>query len=238
VPITDGIDAVIEFLGLPDDLRTFPPDPEAADYPDFATVIRWIELDGVRKEVATLNREDLDWAIGQLTTLMTFSISLARYIDLSESPLPIVSNPDPQIVSSGYHVLRTLTMGGRILSRLIAWSGKGAVEYVPAYCGPLLLVILRHLPQRARTDFQMSVDALARQLPRVLAMISLVEATNPELRRFLAFNAAERLAEAPTKLQDEVRSSARAWVDVHPQEVALLLDDRSRPVGQGDQQMT
>jgi hypothetical protein len=222
VPISYGINAVIEFLGLPDDLRSFPPDPEARDYPEFGEMIRCVELDELRREVRKLSREELNWAILCVSIVLSFAVSLARFVDLTDSPIDIPGLA-PDVADSAHHVLRTLVFGGRTLGRMFALVGDNSDRYMAAFVAPILLVLLRRLPLRARVDFSDAIQAASEALPRVAAMTSLVESVEPELRRFLSFNAAERLADASQDARDAVRAAALSWTESHPMEFARLL---------------
>jgi len=230
VPFTFDVDALLRVLGLPSDLLTFPPDPEARYYPSSLEMMRrGLALQTLPRAARTAPREDLDWATSSARTLFSFTILLARYIDLTTSPLPVISNPDPAIVASAQHVLRTLTTAGRALSRLIEAAGAGSAEYLAAFAAPMLLVVLRALPGRARTDLQNSVDRAAVQLPRLLAMISLVKSTSPELRHLLSFDAVERLQGATEEEQAAVQASVLVWLEGHSTEAALLTTQVSVP---------
>jgi hypothetical protein len=222
VPISYGIDAVVGFLGLPDDLTSFPPDPTALDYPEFAEMIRCVELDELRREVRKLSREELNWAILCARLLLSFAVSLARFVDLTESPIDIPGLA-PDVAESARHVLRTLVFGGRTLRRLFALAGDDSEEYLAAFVAPILLVLLRRLPSRARADFSDSIRAASEALPRVLAMTALAESVQPELRRLLSFNAGQRLEEAAQDERDAVRVAALAWTETHPMEAARLM---------------
>jgi hypothetical protein len=222
VPISYGIDAVIEFLGLPDDLTSFPPDPEARDYPEFGEMIRCVELDELRREVRKLSREELNWAILCVSILLSFAVSLARFVDLTESSIDIPGLA-PDAAESARHVLRTLVYGGRILTRMFGSLGDNSEEYLAAFVAPILLALLRRLPARARTDFDNSIRAASEAHTRLVAMTSLVESVQPELRRLLSFDAAQRLAEASQDERDTVRAAALSWTESHPTELACLL---------------
>jgi len=222
-PIADGIDDLVKVLGLPSDLATFPPDREAIDYPSFIEVTRaGLALQVLPNEARTAARDDLDWATGCMRTVFAFAVLLARYVDLTTSPPPAISNPDPAIAASAQHVLRTLTTGGRVVARLAEAAGAGSAEYLVALAAPVLLVVLRVLPSCARTDFQGSIDHLSIQLPRLFAMVSLVEAVDVNLRRFLSFNAKERLQEATDEQRADVRWAVTSWAESHVEQVALL----------------
>jgi hypothetical protein len=223
VPVSYGIDALVEALGLPSDLRTFPPDPEAREYPTFVEISRSsLALQELRKVGRTAVRDDLKWATSSLRTLLCFVVSLATYVDLTGSPLPIVSDPDPAVVASSQHVLRTLTTGGRALVRLIEGAGAGSAEYLAAFAAPMLLVMLKALPERARTDFQDSIDRASVQLPRLLAVVSLVDSADPKLRHLMSFNAAERLQDATDEERAAVRRIVSTWGEAHREQMPLL----------------
>jgi hypothetical protein len=222
-PLTYGIDALVDVLGLPSDLLTFPPDPEARDYPTSLEMMRrGLALQTLPRVARTAPREDLDWATSCARTLLSFAVLLASYVDLTTSPLPAISNPDAAIVASAQHVLRTLTTGGRALSRLIEAAGAESAEYLAAFAAPMLLAMLRVLPGRARADLQDSIDHAAVQLPRLLAVVSLVDSADPKLRHLMSFNAAERLQDATDEERAAVRRIVSTWGEAHREQMALL----------------
>ena len=81
-------------------------------------MIRWLELDGLRREAREMSREDLDWAIFCVDVLLSFAVSLARFVDLTESPIEIPGLASDVVESAG-HVLRTIVLGGRVLTRYV-----------------------------------------------------------------------------------------------------------------------
>ena len=86
----------------------------------------------------------------------------------------------------------------------------------------MLLVVFRVLPSCPRTDFQGSIDHLSVQLPRLFAMVSLVEAVDVNLRHFLSFDAKERLQEATDEQRADIRWAVGNWTESHAEQVALL----------------
>ncbi len=127
VPIVEAIDSLVATLGLPADLRSFPPDPEAMDYPDFVEILRsGLAFERLRVEARRATRDDLDWAAASVSTFFTFAVMLAKYVDLTNSPLPVIPHPDPAVSASAQHVLRTLISGGRAIDRLCA-LGRGRI---------------------------------------------------------------------------------------------------------------
>ena len=101
-------------------------------------------------------------------------------------------------------------------------GGAGSTEWLSAFAAPMLLQMLRALPPRARTDLQGSIEVAATGLPRLAAAVSLVQATTPDLRHFLSFNAAERLATASQEEKEALRAQALVWAETHRADVACL----------------
>jgi hypothetical protein len=223
VPIAGSTEALVEALGLPADLCSFPPDPEAKDYPGFVEILQGaLALDQLGKEARLASRVELDWACAAVGTFVSFVVGLARYVDLTSSPLPIISHPDPAVVASGQHVGRTLIVCGRALDRCCTWKGPGSAEWLATFAGPMLLRMLSALPRRARYDVQSWTEALAAQLPLIEAMISLVKAVTPEHRHLLSFNWAERIGTASEAEREALRAQALAWAETHRAGVACL----------------
>ena len=199
------------------------PDREAADYPSFVEITRaGLALQVLPRAARTAARDDLDWATGCMRTVLAFAVSLARYVDLTTSPPPAISNPDPAIAASAQHVLHTLTTGGRVLARLAEAAGAGSAEYLAALAAPVLLVVLPRSAELRGTDFQGSIDHLSVQLPCFFAMVSLVEAVDVNLRHFLSFDAKERLQEATDEQRADIRWAVGNWTESHAEQVALL----------------
>lgn len=224
VPITDAIDSLVETLGLPADLRSFPPDPEAMDYPDFVKILRsGLAFERLRDKARRAPRDDLDWASVAVGTFLSYAVTLARYVDLTSSVPPVMKHHDPAVSASGEHVFRTLVSGGRVLGWLLALGGAGSAEWLSAFAGPMLLLMLGILPERARCDLEGSIRVAASGLPRLVAVVSLVEGTTPDLRYLLSFDAAERLGAASGGEREALKAQCLAWSATHRPEASCLV---------------
>ena len=233
VPLAEGLDDLVEVMGLPAELRTFPPDPVAADYPGYLEILRQaLSLDALRDEVFRASREDLDWACAGMRTVVLYAVALAKFVDITDSStLPVLPDPDPAVAASGQHVMNTVTASGRALNRLLKWAGSGSTEWLAAFAAPMVLRMLRILPARARSDMGTLVEQADRQLPILLAGISLARIVPPELRRFLGTNGLELLEGSSEEERAALRSEIMNWSASHAEQASWLAAGASRAAG-------
>ena len=79
VPFLDGIDQLTAAFGLPAELLTFPPDPEAKDYPTSVEILcQVLPFDPLRADVRDerkVTREDFEWAVDVIRGVLGFPYS-------------------------------------------------------------------------------------------------------------------------------------------------------------------
>jgi hypothetical protein len=155
--------------------------------------------------------------------VVRYAVVLAKFIDLTGSLLlSAISGPDPAVVASARHVLRTLVTGGRALDRLLSWAGPGSTEWLAAFAAPMVLRMLRILPARARTDVDTLVQQAARELPLLEAGISFAEFVPSELRRYFAVDGLQLFADAAEEEKAVLRSAITDWSAMHAEEAFCL----------------
>lgn len=86
----------------------------------------------------------------------------------------------------------------------------------------MLLRMLRILPSRARADVDTLVQQVARELPVLMAAISLSEAIPSKLRRFFAVNGLELLENASEEERVALSSAIIDWSTSHAEEASRL----------------
>jgi len=219
---TDGVDALIRYLGLPDELTSAPPDPEVSDFPSFVEIIGTVALKGVNDMARTASRDDLAWAGNRTRAICIYAATLAYYVDQTRSSTTEILRPNEAHADSANHGYRTLVAAGRVLGRLLERGGPGSADYLGALHAPLVLAMLRILPDRARGYLDAIGDNIETELPRLLAMASLVASVDDELRYLLGHDGVERMRAASGPQRSALRTSVKHWLEAHPEQRAIL----------------
>jgi hypothetical protein len=226
-PVPEALDALISILGLPDDLRTAPREASAIDYPTFEELLGSLGIGRLLQKVFRADPADLVWAAQSMLNLFRYSLVLYRITSSTDSSgLPVVSD-DPEIAASAEHVFRTLVAGGRFLDRLMALSNKRTDIEMAAFNAPVLLVAFDMLPAEARGTYEARMEQVTENLPRLVAIESLIKDIPVELRHLLSWESQARLASLPADEIEELRGIARAWGEQNPDMVALLTGEPS-----------
>jgi len=221
-PLPEALDALIRVLGLPDDLRTVPGETCAADYPSLEELLSSLGIGRVLQKVRRADPNELVWAAQSMLTLLRYSLVLYRITSSTgSSRMPVVSD-DPEITASAEHVFRTLVAAGRFLDRLMALSGRRTDVEMAAFNAPLLLVAFDIFPAEARATYESLMEQVAENLPKLMAIESLIEELPVEMRHLLSWESQARLALLPADEVEELRRLARAWGERNPDLVALF----------------
>lgn len=229
-PVPEAVDALISVLGLPDDLRTAPREASAVDYPTLEELLGSLGIARLLQKVFRADPAELVWAAHSMLNLLRYSLVLYRITSSTgSSGLPVVSD-DPEIAASAEHVFRTLVAGGRFLDRLMALPNKRTDIEMVAFNAPVLLVAFDMLPAEARDTYEATMEQVTENLPRLVAIESLIKDVPVELRHLLAWESQARLASLPADEIEELRGIARAWGGRNPDMVALLTGEP--PLGQ------
>jgi len=223
VPLPDAINVLVQDVGLPADLLTFPPDEEASSYQSFDELFKCaMAIERVRGVAKEAHSTDLRWACTQAETLLAFATTLASYVELTNSTVVHFISPTGPNAASAKHVLRTLVSAGRVFNRMFELAGPGAPDWLAAFSAPLLLGLLAALPPRARSQFEESMGSLTKGLPGLASMLSLVEATEHGLRHMLGVDFNNRLAAATEQQREALRRSTLAWAESCEHEAVRL----------------
>jgi hypothetical protein len=225
-PSPEALDALINVLGLPSDLRTAPRETSVADYPTLEELLTSLGIGRVMQKVRRADPTELVWAAQSMLMLLRYSLVLHRITSLTgSSGLPVVSD-DPEINASAQHVFRTLVAGGRFLDRLMALSTTRRTDVeMAAFNAPVVLVAFDILPPDARATFEELMEQIAGNLPKLSAIESLIRGLPMELRHLLSWESQPYLASLPAEEAAELRALGRAWAERNPDLVALFADD-------------
>jgi hypothetical protein len=231
-PLPEALDALFGVLGLPDDLRTAPREASAIDYPTLEELVGSLGIARLLQQVRRADPAELAWAAQSILTLLRYSLVLYRITSMTgSSGLPVVSD-DPEIAASAQHVFRTLVAGGRFLDRLMGLSNKRTDVEVAAFNAPVLLVAFNLLPAEARDTYESVMEQVTHNLPRLLAIESLIKDIPVERRHLLSWESQARLTALPANEIEEIRGIASAWRNRNPDMVALIT--RETPLGSPD----
>jgi hypothetical protein len=224
-PMPEALDALISALGLPDDLRTAPPEASVASYPSLEELLGSLGITRLLQKVRRADHAELAWAAQSLLNLFRYSLVLYRItLSTGSSGLPVVTD-DPEIAASAKHVFRTLIASGRFLDRLMGLSNKRTDIEMAAYNAPVLLVAFDMLPPEARDTFESVMEQVTKSLPRLVAIESLIKDVPAELRHLLSWESQARLATLPADEIEELRSIAHDWGERNPDILTLLRGD-------------
>ena len=210
-PLPEALDALVRVLGLPDDLRTAPREACAADYPSLEELLSSLGIGRVLQKVRRADPKELVWAAQSMLTLLRYSLVLYRITSSTgSSGTPVVSD-DPEITASAEHVFRTLAAAGWFLDRLMALSGRRTDVEMAAFNPPVLLVAFDIFPAEAKATYESLMEQVTENLPKLMAIESLIEELSVEMRHLLSWESQARLASLPADEVEELRRLARAW---------------------------
>ena len=146
-----------------------------------------------------------------MLTLLRYSLVLYRITSSTGSSGTPGRIDRSEMTASAEHVFRTLVAAGRFLDRLMAVSGRRTDVEMAAFNTPVLLVAFDIFPAGAKATYESLMEQVTKNLPKLMAIESLIEELSVEMRHLLSWESQRRLASLPADEVEELRRLPRAW---------------------------
>ena len=230
-PLPEALDALLRVLGLPEDLRTAPREASTIDYPNLEEFLGSLSVTRALQKARRTSPTELAWAAQSILTMLRYCLVLYRITSMTgSSRLPLASD-NPEVIKSAQHVFVTLVAYGRFPDRLIGLSNRRTDLEVAAISAPALLIGFDLLPAEARSTYESLTHQITQDLPRLLAIESLIRDMPIDRRNLLSWESQARLALLPAEELDGLRGMAGAWRERHPDMAPLLAGETPARTG-------
>lgn len=178
------------------------------DASELVSSMKNLSISALRQTVKTSSQSDLTWAIASITALFEYVQTLSEFFDLTSAegaqPLALV-----------------LANLGRT-----ARKSKVSRGVANAIIAPALLLMVAHEPSKRR-NFEETVAACRRELPRLRAVVALAEDMPPEVRPFLGPAGAAAFDAESEEVRVRLKALVQPWIEAHPDEAAILTPQRA-----------